>query len=142
MANLDQNPQPQPTTWARFHLVSRWFWTILFLVAGLAHFLKPEWFKRFYPHYLPAADLAILLSGVLEWVLAIGLWFRRIERKVWLAISGLMVIYLPVHLYVITHHELVSQPPLEIPLSLAWGRFLLQFVFIYWTYRLARAARN
>lgn len=111
---------------------SRFLWTGMLVGAGLAHVVLPEAFAAYYPSYLPWPQAAIMASAVVEWILAALLWSRK-QRTAWLGIATLMVIYVPVHVYVITHHHEIIDPPVAIPFWLAWVRLPLQFLLIGWS---------
>lgn len=114
--------------------VSRPVWTLLLVVAGVAHVVVPEAFIAYYPTYLPWPTLAVYASAIVEWLLAALLWNRRSERTAWYGITVLMVIYVPVHVYVVTDHSAVINPPVEIPLWLALVRLPMQFVLVAWAW--------
>jgi uncharacterized membrane protein len=121
---------------------SRVVWTLLLTGAGTAHLVMPEWFMSYYPKYMPFASDAhdvVVISGLVEFVVAALLWIPRTRRIAWLSIAALMVLYTPVHVYVITHHAVIAHPPLTIPLWVAWLRLPVQFVFVwmagYWAKR-------
>jgi uncharacterized membrane protein len=95
----------------------------------------PGWFVAYYPTYMPFSSSAqdiVVISGLVEFVVAALLWNPRTQRIAWLSIAALMVLYMPVHVYVITHHDVISHPPLTIPLWVAWLRLPVQFVFVWW----------
>jgi uncharacterized membrane protein len=117
--------------------LSRLLWTGILLGAGLAHVVQPEAFVAYYPTYLPWPQVAIYASAVVEWLLAVMLW-STMQRAAWFAIAALMLIYVPVHVFVITHHETVVSPPVAIPLWLAWVRLPMQFLLIGWAWWLGR----
>ena len=112
--------------------LSRVLWTGLLVSAATAHLFLPDWFVAYYPSYLPLAHEAVAISAGVELLLAALLWVPRTRRGTWLAIAILMVAYTPVHIYVITHHDVISHPPLAIPLWLAWLRLPMQFVLVWW----------
>lgn len=119
----------------RFEFLSRLFWTGLLVAAASAHLLMPDWFAAYYPSYLPLAKVAIAVSAVVEIVIASALWSSSARRIAWFALAALMMIYMPVHVYVITHHGSIAHPMLSIPLWLAWLRLPVQVVFVVWTLR-------
>lgn len=121
-----------------FKSISRLLWTAILVGAGMAHVVVPTSFAAYYPTYLPWPDVAIFSSAIVEWLLAALLWNRHTERAGWIGIAVLMLVYTPVHIYVITHHDAIIDPPITIPLWLAWLRLPLQFVLIGWAYRLGR----
>jgi uncharacterized membrane protein len=100
--------------------------------AGAAHLAFPGFFLAYYPAYLPWPEAAVLVSALVEWLLAVGLWLPRWERAAWLAVAGLMVVYVPVHWYVIASHAQIAHPWPAVPLWLAWVRLPAQFGFIGW----------
>ncbi len=77
----------------------------------------------------------VLVSGVVELILAALLWVQALQRPVWLTITSLMAIYTLVHVYVITDYATIEHPDLAIPLWLAWVRLPLQGVLIGWAAR-------
>jgi uncharacterized membrane protein len=114
---------------------SRIVWTLLLAGAGTAHLVMPDCFVAYYPSYMPFASSAlevVVISGLVEFVVAALLWIPRTRRIAWLSIAALMVLYTPVHVYVITHHAVIDHPPVTIPLWVAWPRLPLQFVFVWW----------
>lgn len=118
--------------------LSRPIWTLLLVTAGLAHVIVPEAFIAYYPTYLPWPTLAIFASAIVEWGLAALLWSRRTQRMAWYGIAALMVVYVPVHIYVVTDHSLIVNAPVEIPLWLAWVRLPWQFVLVGWAWWMGR----
>ena len=122
-------------------LASRWFWSILLLATGTAHFIWNDFFVAYYPDCLPWPEQAVFVSGLFELLLAIAIWQARWERLIWIMIAILMILYLPVHWYVIVAHDMINHPRPAIPLWLAWIRFPLQFLLIAWPLRLAFASR-
>lgn len=113
-------------------------WTLLLTTAGLAHVVIPDAFIAYYPAYLPWPALAVYGSALFELLLAALLWNRGFERAAWYAIAALMVVYVPVHIYVVTDHSLIANPPVEVPLWLAWVRLPWQFVLIAWAWWMGR----
>lgn len=114
---------------------SRIVWTLLLIAAGTAHLVMSGWFVAYYPTYMPFASHAhdvVVISGFVEYFVAALLWIPRTRRIAWLSIATLMVLYTPVHVYVITHHDVISHPPLTIPLWVAWLRLPVQFAFVWW----------
>ncbi len=119
----------------RFEYLSRLFWTGLLVSAATAHLMIPEWFVAYYPSYLPLANEAVSASAIVELTIALALWHQQLRRRAWLSLAVLMMIYMPVHVYVITHYEVIAHPSITIPLWLAWLRLPVQVVFVIWPLR-------
>ena len=120
----------------RVEHLSRIFWTGLLVSAALAHLFMPEWFLAYYPSYLPLAREAVSASAIVELMIALALWRPKRRRMAWLSLAVLMTLYMPVHVYVITHHEVIAHPSITIPLWLAWLRLPVQLLFIFWPLRI------
>lgn len=116
---------------------SRWFWSILLLAAGTAHFIRNDFFIAYYPDFLPWPEQVVFVSGLFELLLAIAIWHACWVRLIWMLIATLMILYLPVHRYVIVAHDMINHPRPAIPLWLAWIRFPIQFLLIAWPLGLA-----
>ena len=121
--------------------LSRLLWTGLLVSAATAHFVMPNWFVAYYPSYLPLAHEAVAVSAVVELLLAGLLWMPRTRRLAWFAITALMIVYVPVHVYVVTHYDAITHPAIKIPLWLAWVRLPMQGVLVWWAARQMRSMR-
>ena len=126
-------------TTARYRRASRMIWSSMLVLAALAHIVAHEAFAAYYPTYLPLRDAAITGTAFVEVILAVLLW-TRYERLGWILVSILMVVYLPVHVFVVTDHAAVINPPYFIPLWMAWARLVMQGGLIAWSAHLAYRA--
>lgn len=120
---------------------SRMLWTLLLCSAAIAHFTHREFFVAYYPSYLPWPDVAIPATAVIEVVLAILLWLPSTVRWSWALIAALMLCYLPVHLYVVTHYSVVAHPSPAVPLWAGWVRLILHVPLIVWPVWMGRNVR-
>jgi len=104
----------------------------LFILAGILHFLKPKFFERIMPDYLPWHKPLVLISGFFEIAVGVGLMISSVQTY---AAWGLILLLLTVF-------------PANIEMFLkAWRkhgftlytwllllRLPLQFVLIAWVY--------
>ncbi len=101
---------------------------LLFIGAGLNHFLQPAFYLRAMPPYLPWHREAVLLSGVAEIFLG-GLLL--IQRTTSLAAGGLvalLVAVFPANVHMALHPtEFPEFPPVTL-----WVRLPLQAGLIAW----------
>jgi uncharacterized membrane protein len=104
--------------------------SLLYTAAGIYHFVKPRFYLAIMPPYIPNHSLMVALSGVAEIVLGIALLFPATRSWAAWGIILMLVVFLPVHIYMITSGKF-----LKIPELLLYVRILLQFVLIYWAYR-------
>lgn len=105
----------------------------IFILAGLLHLVKPSVFMIAMPSYLPWHLEIVLLTGVIELLLAIGLILKKYRYQSGILSALYLFLILPAHF-----HVSINQIPMfgiDHPLVL-WGRTLIQFVFIYWAYQI------
>ena len=78
--------------------IARIGFTISFVGSGLAHFFKPHFYIPLIPELMPWRLFWVYSSGVVELLLAVGLWCERWKK---LAAQGtflLMLLFFPLHL--------------------------------------------
>lgn len=89
---------PDGGTWPA-HLV-RWLLAALLVAAGIGHLVAPEEFLAQTPTWLPARELIVLASGVIEIALGLALLLaRRRRREVGIAVALFFVLILPGNVY-------------------------------------------
>lgn len=101
---------------------------VVFIGAGLLHFVRPAPYVTIMPPYFPAPLFWVLLSGVLEVLGGMGLLWRRFRRCAAYALALLMAAFLPVHLHMLLDPAEVGVAGVA-PYLLFW-RLALQFVLI------------
>ena len=74
--------------------VSRYIFGILFIVAGVLHFARPEFYLKIMPPYLPLHRELVYASGVFEILLGARLLTKRLEPLAgWGLISLLSAVF-------------------------------------------------
>ena len=105
--------------------------SLFYIVAGINHFINPDWFVRIVPPILPFKAALVYVSGVFEIVLGSLLIFPRTRFIAgWGLILLLLAVY-PANIYV----ALSNGKAMNITPMMAWGRLPFQFVVIglaYW----------
>jgi len=104
----------------------------MFVVAAMGHFFNTGTMMELIPPFLPFPKLAIILTGILELVVAAGLQSDKYMKKFgWFAIF-LFVLFLPFNIYGASKGVDLG--------GHAWGltylflKVPLQFIFIIWTW--------
>ena len=103
---------------------------IIYILAGINHFVMPQFYMKIMPSYLPYPLSLIYLSGLVEIIAGILLTINK-TRKVgaWLVI-GLLIAVFPANIQMsIDQFHLLG---LMFYLSLL--RLPFQFLLIYWAY--------
>jgi uncharacterized membrane protein len=103
---------------------------ILFIAAGINHFLNPQLYLRIMPPYLPWPMFLQYLAGFFEFVLGVLLLFPKYTRlAAWGLIALLIAIY-PANIHMAVNRHLYP----ELPVWYHWVRLPLQFVLIAWAW--------
>jgi uncharacterized membrane protein len=103
---------------------------ILYIGAGINHFLNPDFYLPMMPPYIPAPSTMILLSGVIEVLLGVGLWVPKTRSFAAWAIIAMLFAFMPVHIHMLVNAEQYS----DIPVAVLWARLPLQALFVAWAY--------
>lgn len=102
----------------------------LFMIfGGVNHFLKPDFYLPFVPPFLPLKEVVVLLSGVVEVVLGVGVLIPKFRFYAAWGILLLMLVFLPVHIY-----DLFIENPAIGSHKAALIRLPFQFLFIAWAW--------
>jgi uncharacterized membrane protein len=105
--------------------------SLFYILAGINHFMIPEWYVRIVPPILPFKIALVYISGFFEIILGALLIFPKTRFIAGYGLIILLIAVFPANIYVaLTNGEAIDITPL-----IAWGRLPFQFVFIgiaYW----------
>jgi uncharacterized membrane protein len=114
--------------------IFKWLFGTLFALAGANHFIHTDFYVSIMPAYLPWPMALVFVSGAMEMVLGVSLFFRQVEKlAAWGAIA-LIIAVTPANIQMAIHPELY---PAYSP-SVLWARLPLQFVLIAWAFWFTR----
>jgi len=101
----------------------------MYTIAGIFHLVKPRVYLRIIPPYMPFKKALVFWSGVAEVVLSLGLLFRQTRVLSIYGIVLMLLIFLPVHVY------MIKENPKKIgaPRWFSIIRFPMQFLLVWWT---------
>lgn len=111
---------------------------LLYVGAGILHFVQPATYERIVPSYLPAPRLLVYVSGAAEIAGGLGLLLPATRR--WAA-GGLILLLLavfPANIYMAQHNEELFR----LPTWLVRGRLPLQLGLLWWAWQFARPTRT
>jgi uncharacterized membrane protein len=115
--------------------------SLLYVGAGVMHFLTPKAFTRIVPPRLPRPLALVYLSGLAEVVLGVGVLFERTRRPSAWGLVALLVAVFPANVHMATNTVLPDSVP-ERGRGLArialWLRLPLQAVLVAWAWRYTR----
>ena len=103
---------------------------LTYTMAGIMHFVKPKMYMRIMPQYLPNHKLLVLLSGVAEIILGIGVCFPITKNFSIYGLVLMLAVFLLVHFYMLSSKKASAGFPKWILLL----RLPIQFVLMYWAY--------
>lgn len=107
---------------------------VLFILAGVNHFISPGAYLPLIPPYLPFPEILNIVSGVLEVLFGSGLMTKAYRKWSAYGIIFLMIAFIPAHIYHIQMDGCVSNK-ICIPLWAAWIRLVIfQPLLIIWAY--------
>ncbi|WP_080059746.1 DoxX family protein [Spirosoma aerolatum] len=110
--------------------ISLYAQSLVYIVAGLNHFLNPRTYLAIMPPYIPAHQFMVTISGIAEIILGIGLLFRATQSVSAWGLIFLLIAIFPANVYMATSAKFI-----KFPAWLRWLRLPLQAVLIWWAYR-------
>jgi len=113
---------------------------ILYVGAGVNHFIHPEFYASIMPPYIPAPLFMVELSGVAEF--ALGILLIPVSTRKWAAwlIAIMLIVFISVHVFMLQQAYTVEN--YNISVRAAWTRLLLQPFLIFWVLWQGRGAGN
>ena len=112
--------------------ISRAALALVFIVAGVAHFVSPGAYVAIMPTSLPWPVALVYISGVAEIAGGAGVLFARTRRTAALGLMILLVAVFPANIHAAQSGMILfgwSVPP-----WILWLRLPLQAVLIAWVY--------
>ena len=117
---------PRRPSWSLYLLA------LLFVGAGLLHFLRPDTYLRIMPPYLPAHRALVALSGAAELAGGLGLLWPATRRVAGWGLLALLAAVFPANVYMLQLHQ-----QLHLPAWALWARLPLQPLLMWWVWRAA-----
>ena len=102
-------------------------------LAGVMHFVKPRWYERIMPPYLPAHRELVYASGVAEIAGALGTMHPRTRRPAGLLLIATLVGVFPANVHMALNPDDYDDLPGGAPAL--WARLPLQALFVLWVWR-------
>jgi uncharacterized membrane protein len=118
--------------------ISKCVLALLMVGAGMMHFIRPDFYLKIMPPYLPFHWELVYLSGFCEIALGMLLLVPRFSRFAAWGVIALLIAVFPANTYVYQHQDVLPAPPIVHLLRLP-----LQGVLILWAYwHTKRSDRN
>lgn len=104
--------------------------TILYLAAGIYHFVNTKLYIRIIPPYIPKPKLMVLLSGAAEILLGLLLLIPYTKIMALWGIIIMLITFIPVHIHMLQDKKFRN----KIPGYILWLRLPMQFLLMAWAY--------
>lgn len=114
----------------KIKLIMKYVLGVFFVLAGLNHFINPDYYLTIMPPYLPWHLSLIYLSGFFEVVLGGMLLVAKLMRIAAWGMIALLIAVFPANLHMAVNPELY--PDIN-PIAL-WIRLPLQALLAAWAY--------
>lgn len=110
--------------------------SVLYIIAGVNHFVSPLFYKKIMPPYIPWHMKIIFASGVIEILLGILLIPKTTRRFAAWGIILLLIAIFPANINMMINYLHEKNPGLWIAIL----RLPLQLVLIWWAYTFTKPA--
>lgn len=98
-------------------------WAMVFIGAGVGHFLFSAALSQFIPTYLPGALALVLISEVFEIAGGVGMFLPRFRRMAAWGSSALLISFLPANIFMGMHPVEAGFP--GVPAGVFWARIAI-----------------
>ncbi|GAB5408522.1 MAG: hypothetical protein BalsKO_08870 [Balneolaceae bacterium] len=95
-----------------------------YVVAGVNHFLNPDFYYPLIPDYLPFHELINYSSGVAEVVLGIGVLFKKTRLFSSYLLAIMLISFIPAHIYFIQIGSCI-EAGLCVSEWISWARLII-----------------
>jgi uncharacterized membrane protein len=102
---------------------------LLYVVAGMLHFIKPDAYLKIMPPYIPWHVAMVSVSGGFEILGGLGLLVPQMRRAAW-GLVALLIAVFPANVYMVTNP--IEAGAASIAPALRWGRLPLQLILVWW----------
>jgi uncharacterized membrane protein len=117
-----------------FKIVMKWLFGFFFVLAGINHFVSPDFYVRIMPPYLPWHLELVYVSGVFEALLGALLLIPTWSAFAAWGLIALLIAVFPANLHMALNPHLYP----EVGPAFLWLRLPLQGFLIAWAYWFTR----
>lgn len=114
----------------RFKIVMKYLLVVVYVAAGINHFVNPDFYLKMMPPYLPWHLALVYISGVAEIVLGVLVLFPRYTQLAGWGLIALLIAVFPANVFMAQNPHLfpdISQTALLV-------RLPIQLLLIWWAW--------
>lgn len=112
-------------------LLSKYLLAILLIVAGILHFVKPQFYLKIMPSYLPAHHTLVILSGIVEIIGGLLLLFKTTQSMGAYLTIALLVAVFPANIEMSRKYYVRKKKGFWITIL----RLPLQILLLWWAFQ-------
>ncbi len=113
---------------------SRWLMIMFYVLAGINHFISPNFYLPLIPPYLPSPIGINIVSGIVEVIFAILLIFKGTQKWAVHGIILMLIAFIPSHVYFIQINSCI-EGGLCVASWIGWVRLLIIHpILIFWAW--------
>lgn len=112
-------------------MVGLYAMVLFYVFAGAMHFIKPTFYLKMMPSFIPYHHFFVFISGIIEIIVGLLLLLPAYRHLAAWSIIGLLIIVFPININMALFPEKFKGNQ---PLAL-WLRLPLQFILIWWAYQ-------
>lgn len=110
-----------------------------YVIAGINHFIMPQFYIDLIPPYLPAAEWINYLSGITEIVLGLLVFSPKHRKLASYGIIAMLLAFIPAHIYFIELGSCIDGG-LCVPEWIGYLRLIvIHPLLIYWAWKVSTA---
>ena len=113
---------------------------IVFVIAGLLHFVMPRFYLAIMPRWLPSPLVLVYLSGVFDVLGGAGLLLPTVRTAAAVGLILLLVAVFPANVEMLRSAQARGASTLFI--VACWLRLPLQALLMWWVWRVSQSARD
>ena len=110
--------------------ITLYLMAVIYVLAGLNHFRIPDFYMQMMPPYLPEPLFLIYLSGIIEVIFGLLLFFQKTRKLAAFGIILMLIAFFPVHIYMYQQGE----AQFHVSDFILLARMPFQFVLMAWAY--------
>lgn len=114
----------------KIKFIAKVIFALFFVAGGVNHFVNPGFYENIMPPYLPWPQTLVIVSGVAEIVLGVGLLIPQTSRLAAWGIIALLIAVFPANIHMAVNSGLYP----DIPFYLLLIRLPLQGLLVLWAF--------
>ncbi|MEQ8713183.1 MAG: hypothetical protein RIC80_09200 [Cyclobacteriaceae bacterium] len=116
--------------------------SLFYIIAGLNHFINPDFYIPIIPDYLPEKGFVNIASGIAEVLLGAGLLSEKTIKSSTIGITIMLIAFVPSHIYFIHEGSCVAEGLCVSPI-ISWIRLIIIHpLLIMWALSFYRTQRH